>query len=160
MTCLRTLSLAGLLGLTLTLGIAPRAARADERCHKVSAHIADELAIANCSSPVGLCTAGSIRGDGLLQGTVFNVTNAIGPSATPNVSALDTTQIITTRHGTLTLHGSGVLDPVNGTVLFVEQTPTGTGIFAGVTGRLYVNAVLTSATSAEGEIRGELCLAR
>ncbi|HEX2571934.1 MAG TPA: hypothetical protein VH877_20495 [Polyangia bacterium] len=160
MNTLRTLSLAGLLGLTLTLGVAPRAASADERCHKVSARIADELVTANCSSPVGLCTAGTIQGDGLLHGTVLNVTNAIGPSATSNVSALDTTQTITTRHGTLVLHGSGLLDPVNGTVLFVEQTPTGTGIFAGVTGRLYINAVLTFPTSAEGEIRGELCLAR
>jgi hypothetical protein len=143
----------------LALVAAPRGrAAADEPCHRVRATIQDALVSDGCPSPVGLCTAGTLDHDGVLNGSVYTVVNALAPAATPGVLSFDTSTTISTGKGNVVFHGSAVFDPVHGAISILLTDPVGTGRFAGATGRLFVHADTTPA-SAQGEIEGEICLA-
>jgi hypothetical protein len=75
----------------------------------------------------------------------------------PGTLSLDAVDTITTAEGTITLRFTGAFDPGSGVVTFIGQSPTGTGRFAGVTGRLYVNGAASSPGSFESDVSGELC---
>jgi hypothetical protein len=134
----------------------PRAS-AGPRCHKVSATLEDSLVTEGCTSPYGLCTAGTIAGDGLLQGSFFNVVENLAPAATEGNLTFDLSNEFTTDRGTITFHGSAIFDPVHGAISIIALDPTGDGDFAGATGRLFLHANV-SPTRAEGVVTGEICL--
>lgn len=141
------------------LVIAPRRdAAAREHCHRVRATISDALVSDGCPSPVGLCTAGTISGDGPLSGSVYSVVNALAPAAAVGDLTFDTSMRITTEDGTITFHGAAVFDPVHGAISIIGTDPAGTGDLAGATGHVFVHAN-TTPTQAQGEIEGEICLA-
>ena len=79
-----------------------------------------------CTSPVGLCTAGTFRGDHLLRGTTSFVADGLAPAAgMPAVEAGTTLSYsglltITTRRGTLTTRDTGIFDTA-GTGLFASR---------------------------------------
>jgi hypothetical protein len=153
-----TASLLGIFSLTLTfLGMTGEAS-ARYRCHKVSARFVDSITSENCSSPVGLCTSGTITDDDLIEGTVTNVVSSITPVGSNGLLSLTTTQTITTETGTIVSRGTGILDPATGRVSFLEQWPQGTGRYVGVTGALYVNGSPESEITTVGEVYGVLCL--
>jgi hypothetical protein len=149
------LSLA-LLGALASFLLIHRDATAEPSCHKVSATITDALTSENCPSPIGVCTTGTITGDGLLNGSVFIVANAVAPAATPGALTFDIEMHITTARGTLTFQGANIFDPARGVLSAILVSPVGTGGFEDVTGRLFANSDTASSPSV-GELRGELC---
>lgn len=156
----KTISIAALSALSLlAIAAASRGrADADEPCRHVRAVIQDTLVSDGCPSPFGLCTAGTLSHDGLVNGGVYSVVNDIAPAATPDVLSFDTSTTLSTDKGDIEFHGSATFDPVHGAIAIILTDPTGTGQFAGATGRLFVHAS-TTPTSAQGEIEGEICLA-
>lgn len=151
-------SLALVLG-TSYLAASGRTATAQPRCTPVKARIADAVAPAGCTSPVGLCTAGTVAG-GILHGTLAATVQATAPGATPGTLSLDAVDTFTTGDGSITFHFSGLFDPADGVVTFFGQAPVGTGRFAGATGRIYVNGAATSPTTFASDVSGEICLAQ
>jgi hypothetical protein len=147
--------------LVLTAGAAgtiatSRKASASDHCRKIRATIIDTVTSEDCSSPVGVCTVGTVTGSGL-RGSFQATAESVIPGATPGTLSIDAFDTITTPRGTLTLRFSGLIDPVNGVVTFVGQSPVGTGRFEGVTGRLYANGAITPSGAFRSAVSGELC---
>jgi hypothetical protein len=149
----------GLLVLSAGAGLAIATggkASASSKCRTIHAQIVDTVTSENCDSPFGVCTVGTVEGSGLdgdFQATALN----LAPHATPGVLAIDALDTITTEDGTLTLRFSGLLDTTTEVVTFVGQSPSGTGRFAGVTGRLYANGAITPTGAFSSAVSGELC---
>jgi hypothetical protein len=151
-------------GGVVAFGASTREADARQSCHKVqgtvTSHIVDP---ANCPSPVGLCTAGTITGGGPLNGATVFTTLALAPSAClPGVppTTLSYTGVfqITTNSGTITTTDVGLLDQANLVFTEIDQVQGGTGQFAGATGTWIISGpVIDSGTGFRGEITGELC---
>src|SRR5260370_19418451 len=120
-----------------------QSATAHSRCHQLDddAGIQGAIAPDGCTSPVGLCTAGVFKGDGLLRGTTSLTADGLVPAAgMPLVEAATTLSYtalltITTRHGTLTTRDTGIFY-TPGTGLFASRDVVGgaAGLLAVATG--------------------------
>jgi hypothetical protein len=141
------------------------------RCHDVDADFVSQLATENCTSPLGLCGAGTIKHDALIKGPMFVTIDDAAPSAgmpnsePPSVLSVSGERSITPhRGGTLTLHvvGVAILGAAGNLERFSEINTIsgGTGRFEGATGTLNFAGQATSATTFAGVISGEVCLAR
>jgi hypothetical protein len=154
------------LALGIPAGPLAKSATANSRCHQLDddAGIHGAVVTTGCTSPVGLCTAGTFFGDGLLNGTTSLVADGLVPAAgMPLVEAASTLSYsalltITTRNGTLTTRDTGIFDTA-GTGLFASRDIVvgGTGIFAGATGHIFYTG--TGVTSFNAHASGEICLA-
>lgn len=143
-----------------------RSADANQRCRPVRGYISVQLAPDGCQSPVGLCTAGKIRHAGVLDGTTSYLALGLSPAAgmpgvvAPNVLSYAGRLSVDTRHGTLQLVDTGVLDQNQNVFTEYDTVAGGTGRFAGATGRLFVSGDITGGgTGFSGRISGRLCRA-
>ena len=126
---------------------APSALGADPECHKINTTIEAHL-----TSPTS--TAGSIH-SGLLRGTTQF--SAVFTDAQGDYVG---TLVITTKHGTLTLHDEGNLNAATGQFTDHLTVAGGTGRFAGASGELFDQGVLNFQTGSFSGVglTGTVCL--
>lgn len=131
------------------------------KCVKVSGTLTSTISAGACDSPVGICTTGEFKGDGLLNGRTRFVADAVQPAAAteaPTTLVYSGLLTIRTRAGTLTTRDTGILDTANGLVAARDVVVSGTGIFAGATG--YILFQGTGTSTFINEASGEICLQR
>ena len=150
-----------------TIGFASRQVLAspNELCIPVHATINALFVNTDCSSPVGLCTAGQISGGGILNGNTRFI--ALGTASAAGITGIEPETTlsyhglleVTTRHGTLTISDIGVFDPVVGVYSEVDRITAGTGRFENATGTLFIHGnAFTDGSGFDGEVRGQICL--
>lgn len=135
--------------------------RPKPKCTKVSGTLTSRLSAGACASPVGICTTGEFKGDGLLNGhTTFVADSLLQAGETEEPATLVYSGLLTiqTKNGTLTTRDTGILDTASGLVAARDVVVDGTGIFAGVTG--YILFQGTGTSTFVNEASGELCLQR
>lgn len=129
------------------------------KCFKVSGTLTSALSSGACASPVGICTTGEFKGDGLLKGRTTFVADSLQPAAAteaPTTLVYSGLLTIQTKNGTLTTRDTGILDTANGLIGARDVVVGGTGIFAGATGYLLFQGTGTS--TFVNEASGEVCL--
>lgn len=139
-------------------------ARPDGLCVPVHATIKALFVATDCSSPVGLCTAGQITG-GLLNGTTNFTALGIAPAAgMPGIEPETTLSYhgvleITTQHGTLTISDIGAFDQAVGVYSEIDRITAGTGRFENATGTLFIYGnAFPDGSGFDGAVRGRICL--
>jgi hypothetical protein len=137
---------------------------AEEGCHRVHGRIQSTFTSTDCTSPVGLCTEGTITGAGPLDGATTFLALDVAPSAgMPGVEPsanLSYSGVLTikARRGTLVTHDLGVLDAATTSFTEIERPASGTGVFANVTSAFFISgALVNNGTGFDGELYGELC---
>ncbi|MEP6621920.1 MAG: hypothetical protein ABJE47_21535 [bacterium] len=138
----------------------------DKKCKKVQAQIIAAPVVGGCTSPFGLCTAGTIDGNQGLNGTTHFVADGITPSPATAPDGAATIAysgviLITTSHGTLSVRDTGMFDTATGTPnggMFVsfDRIDGGTGRFAGATGTLLIGG-RTIDGQLVADVTGEVC---
>jgi hypothetical protein len=131
------------------------------KCMKISGTLTSHMSTGPCASPVGICTTGEFKGDGLLKGSTVFVADSLQPAAsTEESTTLVYSGLLTlrTKHGTLTTRDTGILDTANGLVAARDVVVGGTGIFAGATGHILFQGTGTS--TFVNEASGEICIQR
>lgn len=135
------------------------------KCKRVKGDIVVGWSTENCTSPFGLCTAGTIKSNGFLNGaqTHYTVTN-IGP--TPNDPGMADSLVYTgvleikTRKGTLTIDDMGVFDKVNGLISSQNRgISSADNALEGATGAFFTYGTAT-ATGFDSRIAGQICIDR
>lgn len=147
-------------GLFLVAGTA----YADE-CKQVHAQIISDPIFGCATSPIGLCTSGTIDGNQGLNGSTFFTGDsaAPGPPTAPNPAwtiSYSGTLEITTAHGTLVTRDTGIFDQLTGVFssFDVVDSVNSSGKFAGATGTLFIGGRLIDGRFVTTVITGELCL--
>jgi hypothetical protein len=144
--------------LALSTGIA----RADSLCHRI--HYSVTLAASadpGCTSPIGLCATGELRG------SVSGNSDFLGMSFAPIVDPVDpdsTHVALLTGDNTIHLHGGDLLtkDAIvlelvgDGNFGEVDTVVGGTGIYAGATGTITATGVFANGAG-EGTAEGIVC---
>ncbi|WP_164021438.1 hypothetical protein [Pyxidicoccus trucidator] len=131
------------------------------KCVKISGTLTSTMSTGACASPVGICTTGEFRGDGLLKGRTTFVADSLQPAAAteePTTLVYSGLLTIRTKDGTLTTRDTGILDTANGLIGARDVVVGGTGIFAGATG--YILFQGTGTSTFINEASGEICLKR
>lgn len=165
---MRTQNLLNGLALVTLMGTSAMSAKHPEKkCKKVQARIVAAPLLTGCTSPFGLCTAGTIEGNQGLNGTTAFVADGITPSPAtapdgPATIAYSGVIHITTSNGTLNVRDTGVFDTATGTQaggLFAsfDRIDGGTGRVAGATGTLLIGG-RTVDGQLVAEVTGELCV--
>ena len=160
-------TLLSLSALAVLTGIA--AAQAAPSCRAFEATVLLRATKEGCTSPVGLCTAGTVEsGDPSLSGaTWFFTTSGTAPSAglpvtlqpVSMLSYAGSVVVTTPRDGTFTTSNAGVYDTAAGAFVQLDRITGGTGKLAGAVDR----HIVTTATGGgdagiKADVRGELCL--
>ncbi len=128
---------------------------AEHLCSEIEGPIVTTYSFAGCSSPVGICTTGTVQLPHETATTGFTALSVTqGP--TPDVMFYTGLLTITTRAGVLTLRDSGVLNTTNGTFFEVDEIVSGTKRYRNVTGALSSQGVATG-TGFSGTIGGAIC---
>lgn len=165
-----TLAMASLLAL---LFVTPRVIAQDpsERCYRVHARIHAMFSSTGCTSPVGMCTQGTLSGfpsgstrfEALgLGGAPVGETSIVTPPAEPGTTwSYRGNLVYRTLLGEIQLEDVGVLDTVAGTFSELQRVVGGTGSFENATGDLFSYGHTTPAGDGfDGAVRGEVCVPR
>ena len=129
-------------------------------CVSINGLIETTAVTEGCTSPAGLCTAGTIQA-GPLQGTTRFTALSLAPFAGMDGAVEPTTMsyagdiVITTSEGELTIRDIGIFDTMRGTYSSVDFVQSGTGRFENAQGRLHFYGTGTSSFVAG--VSGELC---
>lgn len=110
----------------------------------------------------GFITTTTITNGGILNGTGETVFGAaFVPTPDPTTFSFTGDTTLTTNRGVLKTHNVYIVDfaTAAGTALYRIDPSTSTGIFAGATGVLFLNAKDVSGLTVEGDISGEICFA-
>jgi hypothetical protein len=134
--------------------LASSSAQAQE-CKEIDTLISTSYFLSGCTSPYGLCTAGTVAG-GPLAGTTRFVVLTLGPGASPADLVYTGELVITTKHGSVTVHDSGVFNQVTGKYFELQQIISGTKKFEHATGALTSSGIGTT-TGFSGRLTGEVC---
>jgi hypothetical protein len=143
-----------------------RSVHADEhsRCNHVHGTIHSLFTTTGCTSPVGLCTAGTITGGGELDSaTTFLALDAApsaGMSGVEPAANLSYSGVLTVnaRRGTLVTHDLGVLDATGLAFTELDRPASGTGVFLNPTNDFFFSGAITdNGTGFTGDIYGVLC---
>lgn len=135
-------------------------------CKPIRAEIVSAATTAGCTSPIGLCTTGTIDGNHGLEGSTYLTTDSFapGPDTAPNRATMFSYSgllQISTRHGTLTTRDTGIFDPLptgSGSFSSFDIVTGGTGKYAGFTGLLYVaGKTLPGTGQFVSTVSGTLC---
>jgi hypothetical protein len=155
-------SVSVLVGAAAVVGVSASASqRPQPKCMKISGTLTSTLSSGACASPVGICTTGEFKGDGLLNGRTTFVADSLQPSASteaPTTLVYSGLLTIQTKSGTLKTRDTGILDTANGLVAARDVIVSGTGTFAGATGHILFQGTGTS--TFVNEASGEICLLR
>jgi hypothetical protein len=128
----------------------------DRPCVDVQATITTAYSMTpSCTSPVGVCTAGSVTSANL-KGTTWFTALSSQPSSPPGVNSYAGDLVITTADGTVTLRDSGLLNSSSGKYIELQEVTSGTGAYLRTTGMLVSQGIAT-ATGFEGTLSGSLC---
>lgn len=131
------------------------------RCKKLKGHIVTHYVFQNCESPFGICTEGTIEGNGFLNGSTRYVVTDIGPVAgDPNMQGALSyrgTLVVKTRHGNLMIKDLGMFD--RSSALFSSQSRdiSGENKLEGVSGMFFSYGIATE-TGFDGYVKGQLCM--
>ncbi len=149
-----------------TVGAVIRKVHADVSCGPVHGTITSVFTTQNCTSPVGLCTVGSITGAGPLDGaTTSFLALLVAPSAgmptvEPAVNLSYSGQLtIVTPNGTLVTRDLGVLDAAHSAFTEMERPASGTGVFASPGNNVFFisGAVVDNGHGFQGNLSGVVC---
>jgi hypothetical protein len=135
-------------------------------CIPVQGTIRSDFVSNNCTSPVGLCTAGTITGTGLLDGTTTFSALDVAPSAgMPGVEPAGNLSYsgrltIMASHGTLVTRDLGVLDKAHAAFTEMERFESGTGVFANPGNSVFFisGSVVDSGQGFQGNLSGTVCI--
>jgi len=138
---------------------------ADDRCRPVKGMISSVFTTENCTSPVGLCTVGTITGAGPLDGTTTFTALDVAPSAglpavEPSANLSYSGQLtIVARHGTLVTSDLGVLDAAHLAFTEMERPSSGTGVFANPGSSVFFisGSIVDSGQGFQGDLSGIVC---
>ena len=117
----------------------------------------------NCTSPVKICTRGTLTEAGILNGTYYVTVLKNAPSAGLNpIETFSTLSyiadvVVTAKQGTLSLRFTGLLDQIEKIYAEIFRVTSGTGIFEGASGLFYCSGIWKG-DGFEGKFWGELCL--
>jgi hypothetical protein len=138
---------------------------ANDRCRHVRGTINSVFFTQNCTSPIGLCTAGTITGAGPLDGTTSFIALDAAPSAgLPAVEASANLSYsgqltIVARRGTLVTSDLGVLDAAHLAFTEMERPTSGTGVFAnpGTNAFFISGSIVDNGQGFQGNLSGIVC---
>jgi hypothetical protein len=141
-----------------------RSVHADGSCNPVHGTINSVFSSQNCTSPVGLCTVGTITGAGVLDGSTTFVALAVAPSAgmpleeAANLSYSGQLTIVTSN-GTLVTRDLGVLDAAHLAFTELERPTSGTGAFASPgSGVFFISgSIVDNGQGFRGTLSGTVC---
>jgi hypothetical protein len=143
----------------------PLGAEARTLCLPLSGRIQSSFTTTNCTSPIGLCTVGTITGSNLLDSATTFVALASAPSAglsgVEPATNLSYSGVLTinARLGTLVTHDLGVTDAATETFTELERPASGTGIFANTSNVFFISgAIVNNGTGFDGNLYGTLCV--
>jgi hypothetical protein len=169
----RTVKSVGMVAMLSVLGVittsaVTRSVHADDRCGPVYGYINSVFTTQNCTSPVGLCTAGTITFAGPLNAaTTFLALDAAPsaglPAVEPAANLSYSGQLtIVTAHGTLVTHDLGVIDAANLAFTELERPASGTGVFAnpGSNDFFISGSIVDDGQGFQGKLSGFLCVDR
>ncbi|CAN5785640.1 hypothetical protein BH10CHL1_BH10CHL1_37010 [soil metagenome] len=143
---------------------------ANPLCKKVKGHDQEHVATENCTSPVGLCTAGEYSGD--MRGNFFGTATSLAPTAdTPTTGVVLFTSDSTIharirgkngdlKNGDLMIKNAGAFQTTGaGNIVDAQYITGGTAELSGATGILRASGTFSSATGmGESDYEGEICL--
>ncbi len=169
--CTPIAALAVLASLAIPSGVAADR-RSGEICWSPRAHMEGSFTTEECASLYGLCTTGVVTsragwligefdfmvlaGGGGLLGEPSIVTPPIEPATTWSYVGEMT---IATWLGDLHISDIGVFDTAGGTFSEVARVTGGTGLYAGVTGNLFIHGTsYPDGTGFSSDLSGRLCL--
>jgi hypothetical protein len=141
---------------------------AHNRCLPVWGRINSLFTTQNCTSPIGLCTTGTITGSDLLDGNTSFVALDAAPSAgmtavepAANLSYSGQLTIVAER-GTLVTNDLGVLDAAHLAFTEMERPSSGTGVFAnpGNTAFFISGSIVDNGQGFHGDLSGIACFDR
>jgi hypothetical protein len=138
---------------------------ANNSCRPVRGTINSLFTTQNCTSPIGLCTTGTISGAGLLDGNTTFVALAAAPSAgmsgiEPAANLSYSGQLTIVAHqGTLVTNDLGVLDAAHLAFTEMERPSSGTGVFAnpGSTAFFISGSIVDNGQGFQGDLSGTAC---
>ena len=139
--------------LAITL-LGPPSARADG-CRRVRTTIVTTFFVEGCTSPWGVCTAGTIE-SGVLEGSSKFQALSMAQGPSPDVILYTGELVITTARGTLTLRDYGLLNSGSGRYFEMQQVVKGTKAFRKATGALTSEGWATG-TGFAGTLTGAVC---
>ena len=136
-------------------------------CRPVHGTIHSVFTTQNCTSPVGLCTSGTITDAGLLDGSTTFAALAVAPSAglsggEPQANLSYSGQLtIAASHGTLLTNDLGVLDLNHFAFTEMERPATGTGVFANPGSSVFFisGSIVDNGQGFQGDLTGTVCAA-
>jgi hypothetical protein len=144
------------------------AGRAAVSCRAFEAIVLLHATKEGCTSPVGLCTKGTVEsGDPSLAGATWffsalGTAEAAGLPASLPASMLSyagSVVVTTARDGTFTTSNAGVFDTAAGAFSQLDRVTGGTGRFADAAGRhIFTTAAGSAEAGFKSHVRGELCL--
>jgi hypothetical protein len=143
-----------------------RDGHAGSSCRPVSGKIHSLFTPTGCTSPIGLCTAGTITGGELDGATTFLALSAAPSAGMPSVEPAANLSYsgeltIDTHCGTLVTHDLGVLDATGLAFTEIERPFSGTGVFENATNDFFISGAITDGGNGfTGELRGILCASR
>ena len=138
---------------------------AESGCFKVSGRYSEHAVSGpECRSPVGLCIAGTYRGD--ISGSFSGSANAVTPTAdTPTTSVLTFTSDSTItgavkgKRGTLIVKNAGVFTTKSdGSIVDLQTIVGGTGKLAGAQGFVRASGTFSAADGGNSEYEGSVCV--
>jgi len=158
-----TLAFGGVGGVAAVVMLA--AAPPPVTCRPVHGTIHSVFTTENCSSAVGLCTAGMISDAGLLDGSTTFTALAVAPSAglpavEPQANFSYSGQLtIVASHGTLVTNDLGVLDANHLAFTEIERPMSGTGIFANPGSSVFFisGSIVDNGQGFQGDLTGTVC---
>lgn len=138
--------------------------QAHDSCRPVHGQINSVFTTKNCTSPVGLCTVGTITGAGELDGSTTFVAlaeaSSAGLSDEPPANLSYSGQLtIVARQGTLITDDLGVLDQSHLAFTEMERPASGTGRFEnpGSTVFFISGSIVDNGLGFQGTLSGSLC---
>ncbi len=131
-------------------------ARAD-RCVPIRTTIVTTYSLGpDCTSPVGVCTAGKFVSPAF-AGTTHFTAMTIGPGPSADMLIYSGELVITTAAGTITIRDHGFLNSSSAQFLEIQQITGGTGGYAGARGML-ISRGISTAIGFEGTLNGSVCV--
>jgi hypothetical protein len=134
-------------------------------CRPVHGTIHSVFTTQNCTSPIGLCTAGTITDAGILDGTTTFIAAGMAPSAgmpsiepPANLSYSGQLTIVAST-GTLVTNDLGVLDANHVAFTEIERPASGTGVFANPGSSVFFisGSIVNNGTGFQGDLSGTVC---